>query len=177
MEAKDIDGLEWIAAPGDEDYAVIHEDAGNIHGERKFLAKLGKPGSGTDIKYYFAAMSGGKANSRLLAGVGAVAGSVNKPNAHEFSGAFDLHKGEDGAFSLAYPMPPGKKRELDLATPVNEKKMIISLQATAISLGRQSTSTRTGSARCSCGSPASREAIEGPMRDGGVFRSYPDQWR
>jgi len=25
-------------------------------------------------------------------------------------------------------MPPGKKRELDLATPVNEKKMVISLQ-------------------------------------------------
>lgn len=129
---EDVDGLEWLGGPGDEDYAVIHEDAGNIHGERKFLAKLGKPGSGTDITYYFAAMSGGKKNSRLLAGVGAVAGSVNKPNAHEFSGAFDLsgllHKGEDGAFSLAYPMPPGKKRELDLATPVNEKKMVISLQ-------------------------------------------------
>jgi len=129
---EDIDGLEWLAGPNDQDYAVIHEDAQNIYGERKFVAKLGVAGSGTPITYYFAAMSGGDENSRQAAGVGAVPNSVSKASPHEFSGAFELsgllHKGQDGQFSLPYPMPAGRKRELDVATPVSEKSLVISLQ-------------------------------------------------
>ena len=80
---EDIDAIEWMAAAKDEDYVIIHEDSGQLYGERKFLAKMESP-----IKYYFSAMSGGKKNTRQLAKIGAVKNSVSGPNGHEFSGGF-----------------------------------------------------------------------------------------
>eukprot|EP00746_Dinoflagellata_sp_MGD_P152769 gnl/MRDRNA2_/MRDRNA2_83870_c0_seq1.p1 gnl/MRDRNA2_/MRDRNA2_83870_c0~~gnl/MRDRNA2_/MRDRNA2_83870_c0_seq1.p1 ORF type:complete len:771 (-),score=170.08 gnl/MRDRNA2_/MRDRNA2_83870_c0_seq1:463-2601(-) len=123
---EDIDAIEWFAAT-DGDWVFIHEDSGQLHGERKFLAKMGTP-----IKYYFAAMSGGKKNTRQLALVSGVKESLSKPNGHEFSGGFDLTGllAMDGTnFALAYPMPAGKKRELDAVAPINDKKFLVSLQA------------------------------------------------
>jgi len=125
---EDIDALEWMAASNNDDYLIIHEDGKNSYGERKFVAKMGDP-----IIYYFAAMSGGPLNSRIVAGVSAIEGAVSRADGHEFSGGFDLsgllHKDADGKFSLAYPAPPGEKRRLDSATPINEKTMLVSLQA------------------------------------------------
>ena len=49
-----------------------------------------------------------------------------------FSGGFDLSgllAMSGGSFSLAYPMPAGKKREIDAATAINDKPMLVSLQA------------------------------------------------
>merc|ERR1711988_2087083 len=87
---------------------------------------------GSPITYYFTAMSGGKKNTRQMAMVSAVKAAVHKPNGHEFSGGFDLSGllAKDGnSFALEYPMPAGKKRELDAATAINDKKMLVSLQA------------------------------------------------
>ena len=120
--------MEWIAAANGEDYLVIHEDGGNWYGERKFLAKVGVP-----MKYYFVAQSGGRQNSRELAGVSSVAGVHGGAGSHEFSGAFDLsgllRKDASGNFELPVGDLTGKKRQLEAATPINEKIIAVNLQA------------------------------------------------
>ena len=120
--------MEWIAAANGEDYFVIHEDGGNWYGERKFLAKVGVP-----MKYYFVAQSGGRANTRELAGVSSVAGVNAGAGSHEFSGAFDLsgllRKDASGNFELLVGDVTGKKRQLEAATPINEKTIAVNLQA------------------------------------------------
>ena len=126
--AKDVDGMEWIAAADGQDYFIIHEDGGNWYGERKFLAKVGIP-----MKYYFVAQSGGRANTRELAGVSSVAGVHGGAGSHEFSGAFDLsgllRQDASGNFALPVKDVTGKKRELEAATPINEKTIAVNLQA------------------------------------------------
>mmetsp|Transcript_68153 Transcript_68153/g.205846 ORF Transcript_68153/g.205846 Transcript_68153/m.205846 type:complete len:858 (-) Transcript_68153:341-2914(-) len=125
---EDIDGLEWIAAKDGEDFVVIHEDGGNDFGERKFLGKVGTP-----MKYYFVAMSGGNMNSRELARVSAVEGVLRNPSTHEFSGATDLSgllaKNTDGSFKLSPGDGAGTKRSLDAQVPVNQKDIVVTLQA------------------------------------------------
>jgi len=125
---EDVDGMEWIAAANNEDFFVIHEDGGNVFGERKFLARVGTP-----MKYYFVAMSGGEKNSRQLAGVSAVEGVMKSPSAHEFSGATDisalLAKDASGNFRLAVGDATGAQRTLDAQIPINEKSIVVSLQA------------------------------------------------
>eukprot|EP00429_Kryptoperidinium_foliaceum_P046422 CAMPEP_0176105052 /NCGR_PEP_ID=MMETSP0120_2-20121206/52715_1 /TAXON_ID=160619 /ORGANISM="Kryptoperidinium foliaceum, Strain CCMP 1326" /LENGTH=759 /DNA_ID=CAMNT_0017439163 /DNA_START=525 /DNA_END=2802 /DNA_ORIENTATION=+ len=121
---EDVDGLEWLAAAGGEDYVVIHEDSGNDFGERKFL---------TPMKYYFVAMSGGTKNSRSLAKVSGVAGVMKSPNSHEFSGATDLSgllaRDASGAFRLAAGPQNGMGRKLAMEVPVGNKDIVVSLQA------------------------------------------------
>ncbi|CAE7464716.1 U2AF35B [Symbiodinium sp. CCMP2592] len=125
---EDVDGMEWIAAANGQDYFIIHEDGGNWYGERKFLAKVGIP-----MKYYFVAQSGGRANTRELAGVSSVAGVNGGAGSHEFSGAFDLsgllRKDASGNFELPVKDVTGKKRQLEAATPINEKTIAVNLQA------------------------------------------------
>jgi len=125
---EDIDGLEWMAAAGGEDYVVIHEDSGNDFGERKFLAKIGTP-----MKYYFVAMSGGTKNSRSLAGVSAVEGVFKNADSHEFSGATDLSgllaKDSSGAFRLPAGAQNGLGRSIAAEVPVDGKDIVVSLQA------------------------------------------------
>jgi len=125
---EDIDAVEWIAAQGGEDYIVIHEDSGNDFGERKFLAKVGVP-----MTYYFVAMSGGSKNSRQLAMVSAVEGVMKSPNSHEFSGATDLSallaKNGDGTFQLSPGDTTGAQRSIEAEVPINEKSLVVSLQA------------------------------------------------
>jgi len=124
---EDIDGMEWIAA-SDGDYLVIHEDSGNDFGERKFLARIATP-----MEYYFVAMSGGTKNSRQLAGVSAVEGVMKDPAGHEFSGATDLSalllKDDGGAFRLSADDAAGAIRTLATEVPINEKSIVVSLQA------------------------------------------------
>ena len=120
--------MEWIAAANGEDYFVIHEDGGNLYGERKFLAKVGVP-----MKYFFVAQSGGSQNTRELASVSSVAGVHGRATSHEFSGAFDLsgllRKDAAGNFELTVGDVTGKKRVLEAATPINEKIIAVNLQA------------------------------------------------
>ena len=117
--AEDVDGMEWIAAANGQDYFIIHEDGGNWYGERKFLAQVG-----ISMRYYFVAQSGGRANTRELAGVSSVAGVNGGAGSHEFSGAFDLsgllRKDASGNFELPVKDVTGKKRQLEAATPIEK---------------------------------------------------------
>merc|ERR1712137_293264 len=125
---EDIDAVEWIAAKDGEDYIVIHEDSGNDFGEQKFLAKVGVP-----MKYYYVAMSGGPKNSRQLAMVSGVEGVMKAPASHEFSGATDLSgmlaRNSDGSFKLAAGDETGARRSLEAEVAINEKSIVVSLQA------------------------------------------------
>jgi len=125
---EDIDALEWVAASGDEDYVVIHEDGGNDFGERKFLGKVGNP-----MKYYFVAMSGGPKSSRSLAGVSAVEGVFKKPDSHEFSGATDLSgmlaKDVTGKFRLSPDDTTGARRRIEADVDIDKKSIVVTLQA------------------------------------------------
>lgn len=107
---------------------MIHEDGGNDFGERKFLAKLGAP-----MKYYFVAMSGGSENSRQKANVSAVEAVFRNPASHEFSGATDisglLAKNGDGSFKLSPGDVTGMKRTIDAQVAINDKNIIVTLQA------------------------------------------------
>jgi hypothetical protein len=125
---EDIDGIEWLAGANGEDWIIIHEDGGNQFGERKFLAKVGSP-----MEYFFVAMSGGAKSSRVLAGVSGVEGVFKGPDAHEFSGATDLSgllaKDAGGNFLLSAGDTTGKRRELEARTAINDKYIVVSLQA------------------------------------------------
>ena len=94
--------MEWIAAANGQDYFIIHEDGGNWYGERKFLAQVG-----ISMRYYFVAQSGGRANTRELAGVSSVAGVNGGAGPHEFSGL--LRKDASGNFEL--PVREGRDRK------------------------------------------------------------------
>merc|ERR1712038_1322021 len=87
---EDIDGLEIISA-SDGLYAVIQEDSGNDLGERMFISSaLEHEKDGNEISYHFMAMSGGKYNTRMAAGVAVPATSSGGGGSHEFSGVIDL---------------------------------------------------------------------------------------
>jgi len=86
---------------------------------------------GKDLTYYFVAMSGGKENSRMKAGVGIPAGTMcfdgEKFNAdsHEFSGLFDLsgllRKNNNGVFVVKASDTGAAKRANDAQVAMNDK--------------------------------------------------------
>jgi hypothetical protein len=128
---EDIVGLEWIAAAGTNDgYVVIQEDGGNDLGERTFLTKVRT--DGTPMTYYLIAISGGSANTRMLAGVGVPAGTNPSASSHEFSGVTDLSgmlkKDANGNF-VAVAGVGATKRMAERNTAINDKQIAFGLQA------------------------------------------------
>ena len=105
---------------------------GNKLGDRVFITSpLEHEADGNDLTYYFVAMSGGKENSRQVAGVGipkGVAcfdGEKYESNAHEFSGVFDasglVRKDETGSFAMSATDTGFAKRTNDALVSINEK--------------------------------------------------------
>ena len=136
---EDIDGLEVILTKNNQLHAIIQEDAGNWYGDRMFITSPLKH-DGTPITYYFVAMSGGKKNSRMTAGVGIPAGTnVDSADAHEFSGIFDasplLHKNADGDFVMDSNDFGYKKNQLAGKIKMNQKTILINLQAGSMEKG------------------------------------------
>lgn len=137
---EDIDGLE-VFQDGDRLYAMIQEDSGNLLGDRMFITSpLEHDDDGVDMTYYFVAMSGGKENTRALAGAGVPSGSLCHDgekyvtDSHEFSGLFDLsgllRRDEDtGGFALSASDGGMAKRQNDAAVSINDKYILIGLQA------------------------------------------------
>jgi hypothetical protein len=125
---EDVDGLEWIAA-ADGDYVIVQEDSGNNYGERMFIAKVD---SSVKPTYYFMAMSGGKLNTRMLAGVGVPAGTNTGADSHEFSGIVDLSgllsKDANGNYHATTTDGLGKRMG-ERATSINKKVIALGLQA------------------------------------------------
>ena len=130
---EDIDGFEVLEGPDDKLYAVIQEDSGNKLGERMFIAPLEHGRDGKELSYYFVAQSGGAENTRFKNGVGIPKGSWSKPNGHEFSGVFDMSalfaKNADGTYKLAASDTGEVKREADRQTDINEKHVMVNVQA------------------------------------------------
>lgn len=137
---EDVDGFE-VFHDGNKLYAMIQEDSGNEYGERMFLTgPLEHAMDGRELTYYFVAMSGGERNTRMSAGVGVPAGTSCKASAHEFSGVFDmsglLRKNKNGcgfrlsAFDTGY-----EKRKHDRLVSINEKYIIVGLQAHNLACG------------------------------------------
>jgi hypothetical protein len=142
---EDIDGLEVVEDDG-KLYAVLQEDSGSKLGERVMISSaLEHDADGLDLKYYFIAMSGGEENSRMVAGVGVPKGVACHDGekfvsgAHEFSGVFDasglLRKDDTGNFVLKASDTGEEKRANDRLVPINEKNIIMSLQAADFSCG------------------------------------------
>ena len=130
---EDIDGFE-VFADGDKLYAMIQEDSGSDYGERMFITSpLEHKMDGKEITYYFVAMSGGSFNTRMINGVGIPAGTSCGASSHEFSGLFDmsglLRKKKDGRFALAASASGMDKRKNDKMTKINEKVILVGLQA------------------------------------------------
>jgi hypothetical protein len=137
---EDIDGLEVLLGPNNTLYAIIQEDSGSLLGDRMVIAKLEHDSDSKELTYYYVAMSGGSLNSRTSKNVGIPAGTGASPSAHEFSGVFDL----SGFFykapnSSSFYMKAGDtgavKRMGDALTPINQKKILIVLQAHSMSNG------------------------------------------
>lgn len=132
---KAIDGFEAILAPDDTLHVVIQEDSGNGAGERMFISSaLEHDDDGVELTYYFVAMSGGKLNSRMMAGVGIPAGVNAESSAHEFSGVFDLSgllaKDSHGNNFIVSADDPGYiKRQVEGMVAMNDKSILIGLQA------------------------------------------------
>jgi len=131
---EDIDGFEAFAAAGGSTFSIIQEDGGNNFGERMFIYenKLTYGASPNSKPYKFIAQSGGAKNSRVLAGVGVPAGTNNGAKGHEFSGVTDLSgmlKKESGNFVLKASDAGYKKNELAQTVEINEKLLLIGLQA------------------------------------------------
>lgn len=127
-------------------YAILQEDSGNKLGERALISSaLEHDADGNDLKYYFIAMSGGDDNTRMKAGVGipkGVAchdGEKYVSGAHEFSGVFDasglVRKDSSGKFALAASDTGAEKRANDRLVPINEKSIVMVLQAGKWSCG------------------------------------------
>ena len=153
---EDIDGFEILEGPDEELFAVIQEDSGNDFGERMFITEALQHG-GDDITYYFVAMSGGQNNTRHFSGVGIPAGVNGGASSHEFSGIADLsglvYDGEAGkggksgekaakagktkakgkvrrgARKLSKSSTGYEKRESDRQVAVNDKLILLGLQA------------------------------------------------
>lgn len=127
---EDIDGFEVLEDNGTL-YAIIQEDSGNDYGERMFITSPLKH-NGSDLKYYFIAMSGGSDNTRMMAGVGIPAGVSGGASSHEFSGIADMSgllkkKGNRWAVS-AYDAGHAK-RAADRSVSINDKVIVLGLQA------------------------------------------------
>jgi len=145
---EDIDGLEVIAAQ-EGLFAIIQEDSGNDLGERMFISSvLEHEADGNELTYYFMAMSGGKFNTRMSEMIGIPAMSSSASGSHEFSGVIDLsgmlaRKEEvrkDGIFNIRGREVQGgefairahdgeAKRQTELKVPINEKLIVLGLQA------------------------------------------------
>ena len=129
---EDIDGFEVIHGAGDKLYAIIQEDSGNDYGERMMITSaLEHDNDGMELSYYFVAMSGGSANSR--GSVGIPAGTACGASSHEFSGIFDLSglllKDENGEFVVSASDTGVAKRAADAMVDINDKNIVINLQA------------------------------------------------
>merc|ERR1712099_195867 len=78
-------------------------------------------------------MSGGAENTRFKNGVGIPKGSWSKATGHEFSGVFDMSaffvKNEDGSFKVAAADTGAAKREADRSVDINNKHIMINVQA------------------------------------------------
>jgi len=130
---EDIDGFEVLEGTNGQLYAIIQEDSGNDHGERMFITKLEHSRDGSPLTYYFVAMSGGSANTRMVNGVGIPKGSWSNAGGHEFSGVFDLSaffvKNEDGSFKVKADDTGVAKRAADREVDVNDKHVMVNVQA------------------------------------------------
>ncbi|KAG7369578.1 hypothetical protein IV203_027324 [Nitzschia inconspicua] len=135
---EDIDGLE-VLADGDELYVLIQEDSGNQYGERAFLAHLEHEDDGEELTYYFLAMSGGTMNTRMQAGVSVPKGTFTRATAHEFSGVVDLSAffatDDSGDFVLSASDDGFAKRQADASVAINDKDILLVLQAHTQSSG------------------------------------------
>jgi len=136
---EDIDGLEVFEHEGTL-YVMIQEDSTSFLGDRMFISSpLEHEADGNDLTYYFVAMSGGEENTRALAGASVPAGVLcfdgekYVADAHEFSGLFDLsgliRKDADGNFIMSASDEGTAKRANDAAVPINEKNILVGLQA------------------------------------------------
>lgn len=136
---EDIDGLEVLAGPGGKLYAIIQEDSGNDYGERMFITPLEHEDDGKELTYFFIAMSGGELNTRMLAGVGIPAGTNCEASSHEFSGIFDasafFHKDDAGDWTMSASDTGAVKRAADAEVAINDKSIIIGLQAHSLHCG------------------------------------------
>lgn len=136
---EDIDGLEVFEHDGTL-HVMIQEDSGNYLGERMFISSpLEHDEDGKNLTYYFVAMSGGKENTRALAGAGVPAGVICHDgekyvtDSHEFSGLFDLSglliKDDTGKFLLSASGKGSEKRSNDAKVAMNDKYILVGLQA------------------------------------------------
>lgn len=128
---EDNDGMELIQAK-DGQYVIIQEDAGNIYGDRMFIAKLEHDDDGKELEYYLLALGRGKLNTRTLANVGIPKDVVCEPDANEFSGIFDLSgyllKDDDG-FVCGKDDDGTCKLKANSMVAMNDKQFSINLQA------------------------------------------------
>lgn len=135
---NNIDGLEVVLDNTGSLYAIIQEDASSIYGDRMLIVKLEHAEDGNELKYYFVAMSGGGRNSRTAANVGIPRGTGRVPLPHEFSGVFDIsglvYK-ERGRFFVSASDTGKKKRDADAKVNINDKLLVIPLQAHSMSGG------------------------------------------
>jgi len=132
---EDIDGIEALSSPTGT-HLIIQEDGGNHFGERMFITKART--DGTPMSFNFIAQSGGKRNTRMLAGVGIPAGTASDANSHEFSGIFDLSGllfKSGTSFYVSASDTGYKKRLADALVPINDKLIAIGLQAHSMSNG------------------------------------------
>jgi hypothetical protein len=129
---EDVDGFEVVDDNG-KLYAIVQEDSGNMYGERAFIVPLEHEDDGSELTYYFLAMSGGPENTRMKAGVSIPKGTFSAPDSHEFSGVFDASgffaKDDSGDFVLSASDSGLEKRQADASVPINEKNILFVLQA------------------------------------------------
>ena len=135
---EDIDGLEMIYTPTGM-HVVLQEDSGNRLGERCLISSpLEHDDDGKELTYYMVAVSGGSENTRMMEGVGIPAGANAGAGAHEFSGIFDLSgllRKEGGSFALSANEKGYRKREEDAQVELNDKYIILNLQASNFEAG------------------------------------------
>jgi hypothetical protein len=129
---EDVDGLEAVEYDG-QLYIILQEDSGNQYGERVFLAPIEHEDDGEELTYYLLAISGGALNTRNVAGVSIPAGTFARASAHEFSGVVDMSgffvKDDSGAYVLSANGTGYDKRRADAMVPINEKNIVLHLQA------------------------------------------------
>jgi hypothetical protein len=137
---EDLDGFEVLIDDTGSLYAVIQEDSTSVLGDRMFITKLEHLEDSKELKYYFVAMSGGSRNSRMLQRVGIPAGTGSTPQAHEFSGIFDLsgllYK-SNGTFVVQANTPTTGKamRDSEAKVAINDKLILINLQSHSMNAG------------------------------------------
>ena len=130
---EDIDGFEVVEDDG-KLYAVIQEDSGNDYGERMFITSA-LTHDGTPVTYYLIAISGGNANTRMMAGVAVPAGVSSGASSHEFSGVADMSgllkrvDGKQWTWEISADDAGHAKRAADRTVPINDKLILLGLQA------------------------------------------------